>query len=57
MNYCKTLALKTNGRKWWVEYEHKTTTTRYEVDGLKSGACMMSAFMSGVDEWVGGEDV
>ena len=56
MNYCKSLRLveerTTKGRQYWVEYETKTTTTKYPAGDRKQAEQLLTAFEANVDEWV-----
>ena len=52
MNYCKQLRLIMTRDKMWIEYEHKTTTSRTPVNGLKEATTMLNALESRVDKWI-----
>lgn len=60
MNYCKSLRLveerTAKGRRYWIEYEAKTTTSKYPMQDRKQAEQMFAALEANVDKWVKEEE-
>ena len=55
MNYCKEITIHIKDKKVWIDYEHKSTTTRYECSGMREATQLANSLYFNVDEWVDDE--